>query len=87
MIKIGEEPELPPLPDIGDVLDRKKRFKERVKTVIKCDKCKEETIKPFTPGEYTFMKLSGEKCIKCDKKDTLTIVEIFSEWYDPKKEK
>ena len=87
MIKIGEEPELPPLPDIGEVLSRKDRFKERVKTVTKCSNCKNEIIRPFKPGEYTFLNLSGEKCDKCSKIGTLTIIEIFSEWYDPKKEK
>ena len=83
---MAEEPQFPPLPDIGEVLSRKKKFVERVKTVIKCSKCKAETMRPFTPGEYTFKKLSDEKCEKCNKKDTLTIVEIFSEWYNPKKE-
>ncbi len=87
MIKIGEEPELPPLPDIGDVLERKNRFVERVQTVVKCKKCKKEYMRIFIPGDYTFKDLSDEECKECKKKDALTIIEIFSEWYDPKKEK
>jgi predicted RNA-binding protein len=68
------------------VLSRKDKFVERVKTVIKCKECKKETIRAFNKGDYIFKDLPDEKCEKCHKKGTLSIVEIFSEWYNPKKE-
>ncbi len=81
-----DEPVFPPIPDVGEVLSRKDRFIQRVKTVIKCKRCKNELIREFKPGDYTFKKIDGEECKKCQKKTPLTIIEIFSEWYDPKKE-
>ncbi|MHA1726710.1 MAG: hypothetical protein ACTSYC_05965 [Promethearchaeota archaeon] len=85
---MSEEPQLPPLPDIGvDAIGRKKRFSERIKTVVKCGSCYENYTRDFIKGDYTFKRLTGEKCPKCNASQSLTITEIFSEWIDPKKEK
>jgi len=83
---MAEEPQFPPIPDVGEVLTRKKKLKERVKSVIKCSNCKKEYTREFKPGDYTFKKLLDEECKECRKKEVLTITEIFSEWYNPKKE-
>jgi len=36
---MAEEPQFPSLPDLGDILDRKKRFIPKKTTVLKCKKC------------------------------------------------
>ena len=79
---------LPPLPDIGEnVLKKKDKLIMREFSVFKCSECKTEEIVKFTPGDYTYKELTDIKCKKCQKSNTLTITEIFSEWYNPKKEK
>ncbi len=83
---MSEEPQLPSLPDIGDILDRKKRFVEKITTVIKCKECKAKFDRPFKVGDYTYKSLSEEHCEKCNKTNTLVIEEIYSEWIDPKKQ-
>ena len=83
---MAEEPQLPPIPDIGEVMDRKKRFVEKVHSVIKCGECKEIYSRTFNPGDFIFKKLPEEECRKCHKSKSM-IVEIYSEWVDPKKEK
>ena len=83
---MAEEPQLPPIPAISD-WDRKKRFVERKHSVVKCGECKESFSRLFTPGDFVFKKLTEEECEKCHRKKSLTIVEIYSEWIDPKKEK
>lgn len=82
-----DEPQLPPIPDIGDIIDRKKRFVERKHSVIKCEKCQANYSREFKPGDYFFKKLTEEECDKCHRSKSLTIVEIYSEWIDPKKSK
>ncbi|MHA1842838.1 MAG: hypothetical protein ACTSWE_01050 [Promethearchaeota archaeon] len=85
---MSEEPQLPPIPDIGiDAITRKKRFYEKINTVVKCGNCHENYTREFKKGDYTFKKLSGESCPKCNEGQSLIITEIFSEWIDPKKEK
>ena len=84
---MAEEPQFPPLPDIGEILERKDRFIQKVNSVLKCGKCSAKYERLFNPGDYTFKKLTGEECIKCHVKDSLVIVEIYSEWIDPKKNK
>ena len=84
---MSEEPELPSIPAIGDILDRKDRFIQKVYTVIQCGNCGEKNTRPFEKGDYTFKKLNNEKCPKCEKTSDSLIVEIFSEWEDPKKDK
>ena len=82
-----EEPQLPSIPDIGEIMDRKKRFVERKHSVIKCGSCKTDYTRSFKPGDFVFKKISDEGCNKCNRSKSLTIVEIYSEWIDPKKEK
>ena len=85
---MAEEPMFPELPDIGEmVLKKKDKFDLREFTIIKCNECKTEIQRKFKPGDYTYKDLSEEKCDKCQKPNTLTITEIFSEWYKIKKEK
>ena len=84
---MAEEPQFPPLPDIGEILERKDRFFQRVTSTLKCGKCSAKYERFFNPGDYTFKKLTEEECKKCHVKNSLTIVEIYSEWIDPKKNK
>ncbi len=82
---MAEEPQLPSLPSITDDWDRKKRFVEEKHSVIKCGNCKEDFSRIFKPGDFVFKKVEDEECEKCHRKKSLTIVEIYSEWIDPKK--
>ena len=82
---MSEEPQFPPIPAIGDVLDRKNRFIQKVYSVIKCGNCKESFSRGFTPGDYVFKKILDKECEKCKRSKSLTIVEIYSKWIDPKK--
>ena len=84
---MGEEPELPMIPDIGDILDRKDKMVEEITTVIKCRSCNVKYNRSFKPGDFTFKKLTDEKCKECNKDNVLVIEEIYSEWIDPKKKK
>lgn len=84
---MGEEPELPMIPDIGDILDRKDKMVEEITTVIKCRSCNVKYTRPYKPGDFTFKKLTDEKCKECHKENVLTIEEIYSEWINPKKKK
>ncbi len=81
---MSEEPQLPPIPCIGDILDRKERFVQKVNTVIKCKNCQNKYSRPFKPGDYTFKKLNEESCPNCKNLKQI-ITEIYSEWIDPKK--
>ncbi|TFG07070.1 MAG: hypothetical protein EU539_06000 [Promethearchaeota archaeon] len=83
---MGEEPQFPPIPAIGDIIDRKDRFFQRKYTVIKCETCQAKYKREFKPGDFTFKKLPDEECEKCHARGA-KIEEIYSEWIDPKKEK
>lgn len=83
---MGEEPQLPPIPDIGvEAFTRKDRFYEKVNTVVRCGDCHETFTREFKKGDFTFKKLSEEKCPKCSAEKNLMIEEIYSEWLDPRK--
>lgn len=82
---MGEEPQLPMIPDLGDILDRKKSLVEKISTVLKCNSCKAKYNREFKSGDYTFKKLTDEKCNECNQEKTLIIQEIYSEWIKPKK--
>ncbi|MFX1396714.1 MAG: hypothetical protein ACFFAS_06675 [Promethearchaeota archaeon] len=82
---MSEEPQFPPLPDIGEVLERKKRLIQKVISVVKCGNCNAKYERGFLPGDYTFKKNNEEICQKCREKGNITIEEIFSEWVEPKK--
>ena len=84
---MAEEPQFPPLPDIGDILDRKKRFIPKKTTVLKCKECNTKYSREFKAGDYVFKKVTDEDCKECNRNTTLDIEEIYSEWIDPKKEK
>ena len=84
---MSEEPQLPPIPDLGEILYRKDRFIQRVTTVIKCNKCQGTFTRSFKPGDYTFKNIMNEECLKCHQSTDLRITEIYSEWIDPKKNK
>ncbi|MHA2288124.1 MAG: hypothetical protein ACXABG_04990 [Promethearchaeota archaeon] len=84
---MAEEPQFPPLPDIGEILERKDRFKQKNTTILKCEECKAKYPREFKEGDYVFKKLNDETCKECNRKANLTIEEIYSEWIDPKKEK
>jgi len=83
-----DEPQFPPLPDIGEHVIGKKRDKLIIKeyTIIKCRKCQTERTQPFKPGDYIFKDLPNE-CEKCHNKSSLSIVSIYSEFIDLKKQK
>ncbi len=81
-----DEPQLPPIPAISDEFYRKDRVFERKFTIIKCVSCQAKYSRPFKPGDYIFKKLTDEECEKCHRK-TASIVEIYSEFVDPKKDK
>ncbi|MBY9007485.1 MAG: hypothetical protein KGD63_12075 [Candidatus Lokiarchaeota archaeon] len=83
---MSEGPELPPIPSIGDVLGRKKRFIQKKSSVIRCKKCQGKYTRSFRSGDYTFKKIDNEKCPDCKEITQSTILEIYSEWIDPKKE-
>ena len=76
----------PPIPAITDEFKRKERVIESKHSVLKCNACQAKYSRPFKPGDFTFKKLTDEECQKCGRKK-LTIVEIYSEWVDPKKKK
>ena len=82
---MSEEPQLPMIPAIGDVLGRKDRVFQKNTTVVKCKNCHAKYSREFKVGDYIFKKLTDEQCNKCNKKDSLEIGEIYSEWIDPKK--
>ena len=82
---MSDEPVFPNIPDVGDVIDRKKRFVEKKHTVIKCGSCQADFSRIFQAGDFVFKKLTDEDCEKCHKNKALTIVEIYMEWIDPNK--
>ncbi len=84
---MSEEPELPPLPAIGDILDRKDRFIQKVYSVIKCRNCQKKYTREFKKGDFTFKELEDEKCLECQKSGNSVITEVYSEWIDPRKQK
>ena len=84
---MAEEPQLPMIPDIGEILSRKDRFVVEKTSVIKCRECKARYTREFKEGDFTFKKLTEEECKECKRHGTLTIEEIYSEWVDPKKKK
>ena len=86
MFQISEEPQLPPIPSISDEYFRKDRVIERKYTVLKCQSCQAKYSRTFIEGDYTFKKGTDEECEKC-KRRALTIEEIYSEFYDTKKDK
>lgn len=83
---MSEEPQLPPIPAVGAVIDRKDSYEARKYSVLKCHDCGAKYQRKFTEGDYTFKNLQEESCNKCSSR-ALTIEEIFCEWYDPKKDK
>jgi len=87
LFKISEEPQLPPIPSISDEYYRKDRVIERKYTVLKCQSCQAKYSRTFIEGDYTFKKVTEEECEKCQKKKDLVIEEIYSEFYDTKKDK
>ncbi len=84
---MSDEPVFPQIPDVGDILDRKKRFVENKHSVIICGSCKADFSRAFEAGDFVFKKLIDKECEKCHRSKALTIVEIYSEWIDPKKKK
>ena len=84
---MSEDPIFPPIPDIGDIMGRKDRFIEKKYSVVKCRQCQANVTRTFKAGDYTFKKLPEEACEKCKAPKVLSIVEIYSEWIDPKKKK
>ena len=84
---MSEEPQLPMLPDIGEILGRKERFVEKKHSLLKCNECKATYTRDFKTGDFVFKKLTDEECKECKHSKSLTIEEIYSEWVDPKKKK
>ena len=81
---MSEEPNLPPLPSLGDILDRKDRFVQKVYSVIKCNNCKETFTREFKKGDFTFKDVQGEECPQCGKTVNGKIIRVYSEWVDPR---
>ena len=73
---MSEGPELPSLPDIGDILDRKKRFIQKKTTVLKCKECNSKYSREFKEGDYIFKKIDGEECKECHRNKILAVEEI-----------
>ena len=86
MFQISEEPQLPPIPSISEEYFRKDRVIERKYTVLKCHSCQAKYSRTVNTGDFTFKKIANEECEKC-KRRALTIEEIYSEFYDTKKNK
>ncbi|MHA1272892.1 MAG: hypothetical protein ACTSQS_05595 [Promethearchaeota archaeon] len=84
---MSEEPQFPPIPDIGEHVLGKSKKEPREYTVVKCENCKKDYSRPFKVGDYVFKEVINEECPFCKKKDDLNIIEIYSEWINPKKEK
>jgi len=53
---MAEEPQFPSLPDLGDILDRKKRFIPKKTTVLKCKECNTKYSRKFMEGRLYFQK-------------------------------
>jgi len=85
-IKTSEEPNLPPIPSIGDVLTRKKNFIEYKYTVLKCSSCNNKVERNFIEGDYIFKKLEGKPCEKCSNTQFI-IIEIYSTYKKEKNDK
>lgn len=85
---MSEEPQLPPIPDIGDVVMSKKmvNLELRVTTVLKCKSCQAKYERPFKEGDIVFENLKDEECKKCQSK-SLVVEEIYAEWWNTKKDK
>ncbi|MHA1820355.1 MAG: hypothetical protein ACTSU2_15075 [Promethearchaeota archaeon] len=83
---MSDEPILPPIPAIGDVLTRKKNMKEFKTSILKCNQCGSKSKRPFEEGDYVFKEFSGKKCSKCGG-TTYTIIEIFAEFKKSKSKK
>ena len=81
---MSDEPQFPPIPSIGEILDRKKQMVEAKFSVVKCKSCGAKKERPFQEGDYVFKKLSEENCDSC-KTENVFIAEIFSEWKMPEK--
>ena len=56
---MAEEPQFPPLPDVGDILERKDRFKQKKTAVLKCKECKAKYPREFKEGDYVFSTHRG----------------------------
>lgn len=79
---MSQEPNLPPLPSIGDVLTRKEDLKEYKTTVIKCLECNKTIERDFQDGDYVHKK-SGVKCKHCNRENAI-ITSIYANWEKPK---
>ncbi len=71
-----EEPQFPSLPDMGDILDRKKRFILKKKTVLKCKECSTKYYREFKEGYYIFKQIDDEECKECHRSKVLAVEEI-----------
>ncbi|MHA1340993.1 MAG: hypothetical protein ACTSRZ_13665 [Promethearchaeota archaeon] len=76
---MSEEPNLPPIPSIGDVLTRKKGYIEYKYTVLLCTSCNAKTERLFKEGDYVFKKIEDKPCQKCSNVE-FTITEIYAEY-------
>ena len=85
MSDMSDEPNLPPIPSIGDILTRKDNEKEFKTTIIECIGCGKRTEKPFQEGEFVFKIFEEKPCEKCSKTQ-FRIVEIFAEYKKVKKQ-
>ena len=84
---MAEEPQFPPLPDVGEILDRKSRFIPEKTTILKCRECKAKYSREFKAGDFVFKNINDEECKECHRSKALTVEEIYSEWVDPRKKK
>lgn len=80
---MSDEPNLPPIPSLGDVLTRK-NMEEFKTTILKCIKCGNKMKRPFEEGDYIYRKFQGKPCSKCSNEDYL-ILEIFADYRKSKK--
>lgn len=83
---MSDEPNLPPIPSIGDILTRKDNEKEFKTSIIECINCGKRTERPFQEGDYVFKVFEGQSCEKCSKTQK-RIIEIFAEFRKVKKGK
>ncbi|MBD3353530.1 MAG: hypothetical protein GF364_18750 [Candidatus Lokiarchaeota archaeon] len=83
---MSEEPQLPPIPAIGDVLDRKDDMKEFKYTLYECLECGERNTRDFIEGDFVFKIFDGKKCENCNSNKYI-IKKIYAEFKKSKKGK
>lgn len=75
---MSDEPVLPLIPSIGDILIRK-NMEELKFSVIKCNGCNSRNIRSFMEGDFLFKEFEDENCSKCNG-ILYQVIEIYAEF-------